>query len=123
MRTVTFHEEADVEVNEAARYYEASAPGLACCFWPRSQRRLNRCWATPRHSKSSATKSDTSSSGVSHTVFCTSLSRIGFGSLRLLTKEAPAWILESSAVRGRREGRTTRCRGPAAERERSAHTD
>ena len=32
MRKVTFHEEADVEVNEAARYYEASAPGLGLLF-------------------------------------------------------------------------------------------
>ena len=32
MRQVTFHEEADVEVNEAARYYEGRAPGLGLLF-------------------------------------------------------------------------------------------
>ena len=32
MRKVTFHEEADVEVNEAVRYYEARAPGLGLLF-------------------------------------------------------------------------------------------
>jgi len=47
MRRVTFHEEADSEVKEAALYYEDRAPDLGLAFLGEIEKTLRRILANP----------------------------------------------------------------------------
>lgn len=47
MKKVTFHEEADAEVNEAARYYEERALGLGLSFLDDVEEAIEQVLANP----------------------------------------------------------------------------
>ena len=47
MKEVTFHEEADAEVNEAARYYEERAVGLGLSFLADVEEAVGKVLADP----------------------------------------------------------------------------
>ena len=47
MRKITFHEEADAEVTEAARYYEAKSEGLGFSFLIELEAAMDQILANP----------------------------------------------------------------------------
>jgi plasmid stabilization system protein ParE len=47
MRKVTLHEEADAEVNEAAKYYEERVPGLGLLFLAVVEEAVEKVLANP----------------------------------------------------------------------------
>jgi hypothetical protein len=47
MRRITFHEEADSEIYEAALYYEKRAPGLGLSFLDEVEKASQRILANP----------------------------------------------------------------------------
>ena len=47
MRRVTLHEEADAEVNEAAKYYEERVPGLGLLFLAVVEEAVEKVLANP----------------------------------------------------------------------------
>ena len=47
MRRVTLHEEADAEVNEAAKYYEERVPGLGLLFLAAVEEAVEKVLADP----------------------------------------------------------------------------
>ena len=47
MRKVTLHEEADAEVNEAAKYYEEREPGLGLLFLAAVEEAVEKVLANP----------------------------------------------------------------------------
>lgn len=47
MRKVTFHEDAETEINEAARYYEERAPGLGMSFLDAVEEAVDQVLANP----------------------------------------------------------------------------
>ena len=47
MRKVTLHEEADAEVNEAAKYYEERVPGLGLLFLAAVEEAVEKVLADP----------------------------------------------------------------------------
>ena len=47
MKLITFHSEADAEVNEAAQFYETRSPGLGSALLDEVQRSLDQMATTP----------------------------------------------------------------------------
>ncbi len=73
MKRVTFHEDADAELIEAARYYEARTPSLGLALLLDVEDAVEQIQATQRRSRWSVRKCDTSCCGGSRTASCTLL--------------------------------------------------